>query len=265
MVNEALLVALVMFIGIISDSGIGDPMIKRPLVMATLTGLVLGDLHAGIVMGASLEVIFLGMTQIGGAVPSESMSGSVFGTAFAIMSGSGVEVALSLAVPIALLAGVLLNSIHILQAIAMRPADKFIAEGNQKGMIMVHFICMVFKPAVFFVLGFFGIMLGSNAVNEFVHNIPDVVMNGLTVTGQMLPALGLAILLNQLWDKRIAAFTFLGFVLIAYLKLPLVAIAAIGTVIAVFTAFNSIEGNKKQAVATTAATPEDIEEDFFND
>ena len=262
MVTEALLVGLVMFVGIFSDSGIGDPMIKRPLVMSALTGLVLGDLEAGIKMGASLEVIFLGMTQIGGAVPSESMTGSVFGTAFAILSNSGVEIALTLAVPIALLAGVLLNTIHIVQALAMGPADRFIAVGNEKGMAVVHFLCMLFKPSVFFILGFVGIMIGADAVSDIVAGIPHVVTNGLTATGSMLPALGLGILLNQLLDKKIGAFLLLGFVLIAYVELPLIAIAVIGTVIAVYIAFKEIDDSKKQLAMTGVAVDE---EDFFNE
>ena len=50
-------------------------------------------------------------------------------------------------------------------------------------------------------------------------------MNGLTVCGGLLPAVGMAMLMKMLWDNKICMFYFLGFVLAAYLNLPLIALA----------------------------------------
>ena len=130
MVIEALLIGLLMFLGMLTDTGLGDPMIKRPLVMGTLTGLVLGDLQTGIITGASLEVIFLGITSIGGALPSDSFTGSIFGTAFAILSGEGIEVAMALAVPISLLATTITTVVNIGFAAMMPQVDKYNEEGK---------------------------------------------------------------------------------------------------------------------------------------
>lgn len=58
-------------------------------------------------------------------------------------------------------------------------------------------------------------------------------MNGLTVCGGLLPAVGMAMLMKMLWDNKIRMFYFLGFVLAAYLKLPLIALAVIGVIIAI--------------------------------
>ncbi len=44
MVFQAFLVALVAFFAYSSNKFLGDAMVNRPLVTATLTGLVLGDL-----------------------------------------------------------------------------------------------------------------------------------------------------------------------------------------------------------------------------
>ncbi|MDO4170837.1 MAG: PTS sugar transporter subunit IIC [Lachnospiraceae bacterium] len=266
MVTEALLVGLLMFLGMLTDTGLGDPMIKRPLVMGALTGLVLGDLQTGVITGASLEVIFLGITSIGGALPSDSFTGSIFGTAFAILSGEGIEVAMALAVPISLLATTITTVVNIGFAAMMPQADRFNEDGNQKGIAAIHLACMILKPLAFGVVGFLGIMLGAEAVSTFIDSIPDVIMNGLTVAGQALPALGMAMLLNMLWDKQIAIFLFLGFVLYAYLELPLIAICLIGTVIAVYTSFKEMDfNNTMKNHSTSMAVGTDDEEDFFND
>ena len=58
-------------------------------------------------------------------------------------------------------------------------------------------------------------------------------MAGLAATGGLLPAVGFAILMRMLWSKQLSPYYFLGFVLAAYLKLPSVAVAAIGIIIVV--------------------------------
>lgn len=56
MLVQALLVALV---GIIATIDYNGPlfMIHRPLVTGTLTGLVLGDITQGVIIGSSLELM----------------------------------------------------------------------------------------------------------------------------------------------------------------------------------------------------------------
>ena len=91
-------------------------------------------------------------------------------------------------------------------------------------------------------------------------------MNGLTVAGQALPALGMAMLLNMLWDKQIAVFLVLGFVLYAYLELPLIAICLVGLVIAIYTSYKDMQlNNLMKNHSTSMAVDNTDEEDFFND
>lgn len=263
MVMTAFLIGIVMFIAQFSDNGMGDIMLKRPLVVSALVGLILGDLQTGVIMGASLEVVFLGITSIGGAMPSDSTTGAIFGTAFAILSHQGTEVALTLAIPISLLAVVLFQTISIVVGGLMSKIDKYAEAGDGKGITRLNFVILITRCMAFAVLAFLGILLGSDAISSFVNSIPHGIMNGLTVTGKLLPALGLSILLNMLWDKKIAFFFFLGFLLCAYLKLPIIAVAIIGIVIAGFTAVKEQELNK--VLSTNFGSVKNEEEDFFNE
>ena len=88
MLVQALLVALV---GIIATIDYNGPlfMIHRPLVTGTLTGLVLGDITQGVIIGSSLELMWLGVTGIGGYTPPDTISGAIVGTALGILSGQG--------------------------------------------------------------------------------------------------------------------------------------------------------------------------------
>ena len=60
MLLTATLLGLIAALGILDGRLLGVSMIDRPLVMCALTGLVCGNLHEGILIGATLELIFLG-------------------------------------------------------------------------------------------------------------------------------------------------------------------------------------------------------------
>ena len=100
---NAFLVALAVFICVGGAELIGFTMLNRPIVIGPLVGLFLGDLHTGVIIGASLEAVFMGVVNIGGASAAEPGIATAVGTAFAIMLGKGSEVALTLALPIGIL------------------------------------------------------------------------------------------------------------------------------------------------------------------
>lgn len=65
MVFQAFLVALVAFFAYSSNKFLGDAMVNRPLVTATLTGLVLGNLQTGLIMAGTLELTWMGIMYLG--------------------------------------------------------------------------------------------------------------------------------------------------------------------------------------------------------
>ena len=60
-----------------------------PVFGGAVTGLVLGDLKTGLIVGATLQLATLGVATYGGATVPDFLSGSVMGTAYAIISGRG--------------------------------------------------------------------------------------------------------------------------------------------------------------------------------
>ncbi len=57
----------------------------------------------------------MGNIKVGAAIPPDVITGGVLGTAFAIMSGKGPAVALALAVPISILAEMVISGLFILE------------------------------------------------------------------------------------------------------------------------------------------------------
>lgn len=270
---EAFLVALAVFVCVGGSELIGFTMINRPIVIGPLVGLLLGDVQTGVIIGASLEAVFMGVVNIGGASAAEPGIATAMGTAFAIILGKGSEVALTLALPIGIL-GLQLKTVIYIFVVGMfaKTFDRLAAENKQTQIIALHYGLWVVQWALYSMFAFIAILFGSDAVSAFLEMIPEVVMNGLTVCGGLLPAVGMAMLMKMLWDKKICMYYFLGFVMAAYLNLPLIALAVIGVILAVSIGMNDYRMNQlaSQRVTATASSAgssdfplDEEEEEFF--
>lgn len=267
---DALVVALAVFIGVAGHELFGMAMLSRPIVVAPLAGLLLGDIQTGLVVGASLEAIFMGVVNIGISSTAEPSLAAGLATAFAIKMGGNVDVVIPIVFPLAVLGLQLMNMIFSFVCGPM--AAKFFSfakEGNQKGIIKLHFFMWFIHYALYALIPFFAVLFGADVVKSVLDNIPGVIMNGLTVAGNLLPAVGMAMLLQMLWSKKIAVWFFSGAVIMAYFNLPLIAIAVIGAIIAIVMAQRDLQLKKMQtapqASMMTAGTPttNGEEEDFF--
>lgn len=108
MIVQAVLLGIVAFIAQ-SEYALGTSLLSRPIVTGLFTGIVLGDVKTGIVMGATLELAFIGSFSVGASIPPDVVTGGILGTAFAITAGAGTETALLLGLPIATLTLILKN------------------------------------------------------------------------------------------------------------------------------------------------------------
>ena len=65
----------------------GYSMFNRPIVEGAIMGLVLGDPVTGTIIGATLEIVFLGSFPVGAAVSPDGGTAAGVSTAFAILTG----------------------------------------------------------------------------------------------------------------------------------------------------------------------------------
>ena len=187
------------------------------------------------------------------------------------MLGKGSEVALALALPSGILGLQIKTFLYIfLVGMFAKKFDQLAAEGKEKQIVFLHYGLWAVNWVLYSLVAFLGILFGSDAVSTLMDAIPDVVMNGLTVCGGLLPAVGMAMLMKMLWDKKICMFYFLGFVLSAYMNLPLIAIAVIGVIVAISIGMNDYKINQlsMQRVAAPAGNQssefDEEEEEFFS-
>lgn len=247
-----ILITLVALFGHLEDF-LGTTLLSRPLVLGPLVGLVLGDVNQGVIIGATLELIFMGNIKVGAAIPPDVITGGVLGTAFAIMSGKGPAVALALAVPISILAELVLSGLFVLRPVFNKKFNQYAEEGSFRKIERLHIFSGLLKPMLMGLLTFLSLQLGSGVIKSFLDTIPEWVHSGLQVAGNMLPALGFALLMNLMFNKKVAPYFFLGFILSAYLKLPMIAIGGLGVIIALIV--TSITHKESEDNSEPAAEP----------
>ncbi|MDQ0360556.1 PTS mannose/fructose/sorbose/N-acetylgalactosamine transporter subunit IIC [Breznakia pachnodae] len=230
MVVEGLLVALIMAFANFLDWGFGHIQ-PRPIWIGPLVGLVLGDLPTGCILGGMIEAVFMGTFSIGGSQPTDMVSASVFGVAFGILSTSNLENAVALAIPVGLLSVLLFNLVVLVFNFVIDFQDRAIANRNDKAFTFWHYFAMFFKPFVYGVMAFVVISVGSGAVESFMANLPEQVNRILNVMAATMPALGMAILVKNMWDSKIIPYYFLGFILMAYLGTTTITMPETGEVL----------------------------------
>ena len=231
---QAILLGLVAMIGN-AEYLFGTGLLSRPIVMGTLTGIVLGDIPTGVSLGATLELAFMGAFSIGASIPPEMISGTVLGTAFTITTGAGPETALTVGLPVASLVLIAKNiGMVVILPPFVHKADDYAKQGNMRGVALMHFLGGFF--GVNLIIGLCvgcGFYAGGSAVEALLNMIPDWVNNGLQITMGLLPAIGFGLLLKMIMNKGLACFFLLGFALSVYLKIPTTGIAIFGAIIAI--------------------------------
>lgn len=207
---------------------------NRCIVLSFGVGVILGDLPTALSMGALSELAYMGFgVGAGGTVPPNPIGPGIFGTLMAITSNGTItpEAALALSTPIAVAIQFAQTFAYTACAGTPESAKKAIMKGNFKGFKMVSNTTIVLFAVIGFALGFGG-SISMEALLKLVEYIPALLLNGLTVAGKMLPAIGFAMILSVMGKKELTPFILLGYVCASYLKLPVIGIAIVGTIFA---------------------------------
>ena len=163
-------------------------------------------------MGAISELAYMGFgVGAGGTVPPNPIGPGIFGTLMAITSAGKVtpEAALALSTPIAVGVQFLQTFAYTVRAGAPESAIKGLQSGNI-GKFKMNANGTIWVFAVMgFAIGFLG-AYSMETLLKLVDLIPPVLLSGLSLAGKMLP----------------------GYICAAYLQIPIIGIAIIGTIFA---------------------------------
>lgn len=233
MLTEALLIAL--WAGIAGIDLFNVQLhIHRPVVSGLIVGAILGDVKTGLITGATLELVWMGMVPLAGVQPPNVVIGGIIGTAFAILSGQDPKVAVGVAVPFAIAVQALITLLFTAFSPVMHKADKYAEEANTRGIENINYLGMAILFLMYVVIAFLPIYFGADYAAAIVEKMPTWLIDGLSVAGGMMPAIGFAMLLKIMLKKEYFAFLMVGFIVVTYFNLTLVGTAILGLAIALY-------------------------------
>ena len=213
--------------------GTGFGVWNRPFITGLVVGIILGDPMKGMLVGGTINLIYLGWISAGGSAPADIGFAGVIGTTAAITGNLTAEEALAIAVPVGLLGAYLGTLVMTVCSVFPQWADRYAEEGNTRGVGLVNMLprqILLFPLRVIPV--FLVAMYGGDAVSGLLAALPQGAINGLNVAGAMLPAVGVGMLLMYMGRKKLLPFFFLGYLFAGYATKDLMLAATLGTVIA---------------------------------
>lgn len=223
----------------------GTSLIGRAIICGPLTGLIMGDMQAGIIMGGTLELAFIGAVSIGAYDPPDVASGTILGTAFAMQAGAGPEVALALGLPIStIMQTVVAICWGLFPTIWMHRADTQAAKGNVKGVEWNMFWAGTVPILVTFWIVPAAFYFGNDAIVSLLGVIPDFIVTGMDIAAGVIPAIGFAMLAQMIMNRKVAPYFFIGYFMVQYIGVTTTGIAIFAILIAFLVV--SREGKQKE-------------------
>lgn len=200
-----------------------------PLISGVLNGIILGNMAYGLEMGATVMLVYIGVTVIGGTVASDVTLGGYLGVTMSMIAGVEPAVGITVASTLGLL-GTLISPVEkTLNTIWVARARRYAAKGDTRGIALMNVLApLLWGFLIYFIPGFILIYFGSATLDGILSSAPMWVTAGLSAVGHLLPALGLGMLMNLLYSGRLLPFFIIGFGASVYLGLGITPIAVFG-------------------------------------
>lgn len=260
--TQAFLIGVVYYLGQIGTpwlSLLGSiSVLYKPLVAGTVVGFILGDPVQGCIYGAAINLPYIAFISAGGTAPQDPGLAGTLGTALAMVANVEPAVAITLALPLGLLGTIIWVTHMTVDVIFVHMADKAADENNLDRISFLHVVPPQIIMAVMCITPvMIGAYYGAGAVAGLVEALEGTPLHSLEVIGGLLPAIGIAMNLRSISRPNTMLFFLIGFILAVYLNLPVITVAVLAAIIAVFYAKGQSNDVAAAAVSGSDATEEE--------
>ncbi|MDK6371108.1 PTS sugar transporter subunit IIC [Aerococcus urinae] len=228
---QSILVAIFVSIAFI-DSHTFQTHIFRPIVVGPIVGLIMGDVGTGMQVGVAVELMFLAVIFVGTAAPPDPTISTAIATAVAIYGGGSTELAIATALPVSFIgqmATTFQNS--IINVWFMHRAEVAANDLDTKGIVRNNTIYpMILNFVLFGIPTFLAVYYGADFVQLIINSIPEKIITGLAVGGNMIGAVGFALLLTTIKQKNMWPFFLLGFFVAAYMEVNMIGVSMLAVI-----------------------------------
>ncbi len=205
----------------------------RPLVSGMVIGIIMGDVQTGIIMGAAIQMLYIGLVTPGGAMPADVNFASWIGIPLAMAAGAGTEFALALAVPLSTLGVFAVYGLCAINLFFVHKQDAYIESGELDKAARIPIVGQITNIVLRFIPILVINYFGADLVTKLVEIMPVWLTDILQIFANMLPLVGFMLLMRTLVKKDLDLIYFvLGFILVSVANIGMIPIVIAALVIA---------------------------------
>ena len=205
----------------------------RPLVSGMVIGIIMGDVQTGIIMGAAIQMLYIGLVTPGGAMPADVNLASWIGIPLAMAAGAGTEFALALAVPLSTLGVFAVYGLCAINLFFVHKQDAYIESGELDKAARIPIVGQITNIVLRFIPILVINYFGADLVTKLVEIMPLWLTDILQIFANMLPLVGFMLLMRTLVKKDLDLIYFvLGFILVSVANIGMIPIVIAALVIA---------------------------------
>ena len=250
--------------GLVYFGYVGATIMQKPIVAAMICGIIMGDPTTAILIGCTIQAVYIGAANVAGVASLPAINMSVwFSIPVAMTIGGDVSLAAQTALAICLACGpvetALGQMMNVPRQALLHVTDGIFRSGNlKKGKLAVY----LGQQALVFLQCALPVpilcLLGQGAVVSAVSMLPDWLLGCLGSFTRLLPLLGFMILLAGLLKNNAQWILFVfGFALVkaAGLSVLTVTIIALAIAYVIFLCSGKGEEPAEESVLSDQAAP----------
>ena len=216
----------------------GQFVLGRPLISGLAVGIIMGRPVEGLIIGANINLVYLGWMDVGGMRATDPAVAGTLGTALALASNASPEEAIVLGSILGVVANFGYTLWMSVNSLFVPQMEKCALKANWAGM---NFWYIVPSQVIFYLLNGLTItlacLLGAEPVAAVLENLPEWITNGFNAVAVTLPAVGICLNLKSIMNKYTVSFFILGFICAIYFNMNMIVLAILATIVAVIAIF----------------------------
>lgn len=205
------------------------------VIIGFVLGLAYGDVAQGLYLGGAIGLVFIGANSVGGNLGSDVSLASIIAIPISLKFNWDVNAALVVATAFGLLGSFLDTFRRFLNAFWHRDAERRIKSGKYNTLWIDAFagpwvLAYLIRAVPLMLLIYFG----GTQMGALVANLPQWIMNGFSVVGGLLPALGLILCCAMMGRKELFPFFIIGYYMSTLLGWTTLTILVFAVIFALF-------------------------------
>lgn len=232
-IGEAIMIGSLYYLAV-CDITPWSRVFSQAVFYGLIYGLIYGQLEKGILIGATINALYIGLFSTGGNLPSDQGMAACFTIPLALKLNLEPEVAVSLALPFGVIGTFLDNLVRAVDGVFWRRSIKHIDDERYdllglEAVILPSIWRYVTATITMGIIAYFGYSSAEKVLALF----PTWLMNGLTAMGKILPGVGFILATMYLGRKDLLPFAIIGFFMYKMTGYSQIIIGIFGAMIAI--------------------------------